>query len=108
MLPKVSRMKEKDITLLFSNAKNLKTPLFIVKFQKNQRLIFSVAPSKKIFKTAVERNKVKRRIYNAIKEVNPTGLLFAIVIIPNKEALKTPYRLIVEEVGEICKELRKS
>ena len=120
MLPKVKRMSGEDIDLLFSHAKTVKNPLFIMKYMKKGEMLvgkatipknmakIAVAASKKIFPTAVLRNRARRRIYAAVKVANADTLPYFIVFMPNREAIETPYALLVTAIETSCKELRKS
>jgi ribonuclease P protein component len=103
-------MKGEEVPLLFSRAKTLKNPYFLMKYMKNEsnKPTFAVAASKKIFKTAVERNKVRRRIYSAVKAAKMETLPYSIVFMPNREAIDAPYRTLVTAVETICKTLKKS
>ena len=48
------------------------SPFFIVRVVKSQGLSrFSVSAPKKVAKTAVERNKIRRRVYSALRHVYP-------------------------------------
>lgn len=110
MLPKGKRMDGDQINLLFSNAKTVKNPLFTMKYSKNsdKKATFAVAPSKKVFKTAVLRNKIKRRIYSAVKSAGLESLPYNIAFIPNTEALNAPYKVLVLNIENVCKSLIKS
>lgn len=117
-------MKGDEIALLFSSAKTVKNPLFIMKYRENtgsadkksgNQTHFAVAPSKKIFKTAVLRNKARRRIYNAIRAAgidtslsSIVGRSYSIAFIPNYEAIEAPYKALVSAIESSCKHLIKS
>ncbi len=107
-------MSGDEITLLFLRAKSVKNPLFIMKYMKNTagKPLFAVASPKKIFKTAVLRNKARRRIYGAIRsskmETLPFFSNYSVVFIPNIEAIKAPYKILVKTIEDICKDLIKT
>lgn len=70
MLPKINRIKrKKDFEIIFKSPKNFRNQLFILKSTKNDlgliRLGFVV--SQKISKKSVVRNKVRRRLAEAVK-----------------------------------------
>ncbi|MEN9582360.1 MAG: Ribonuclease [Candidatus Parcubacteria bacterium] len=102
-------MKGDEIALLFSSAKMVRNPLFTMKYIKNEtnKTSFAIAASKKVFKTAVLRNKVRRRLYGAIKTAKVDSLPYSVVILPNKEALNVPYKALVTAVSTSCKDLIK-
>lgn len=74
MLAKINRIKKKkDFEIIFKNSKSFKTSLFIFRIMKNSLGIsrFGFVVSKKLSKSAVVRNKVRRRLSEAIKaEIN--------------------------------------
>ncbi len=108
MLPKGKRMKGLEIALIFSRAKTARSSLFILKYVKNPttKPSFAIAAAKKVFKTAVERNKVRRRIYSAIRSAKMENIPYSIVIMPNYEAIQAPYKKLVEAIETICKDLK--
>ena len=70
MLPKINRIrKKKDFETIFKNSKSLKTNLFIFKVRKNNLGVnrFGFVVSQKVSKKANVRNKVKRRLSDAMK-----------------------------------------
>jgi ribonuclease P protein component len=70
MLPKINRIKKKkDFEVIFKNSKSLRSNLFILKISQNNLGLsrFGFVVSKKISKKAVVRNKIKRRMSEAIK-----------------------------------------
>ena len=114
MLPKRKRMNGEEVILLFSNAKTLKNPLFLMRYMKNKdnKTLFAVAASKKVFKTAVLRSKARRRIYSAVRsakmDTKAGPFPYSIVFIPNLEAIEAPYKSLVLAVETTCKEVIKS
>jgi len=57
----------------------------------------AVVVSKKITPTAVARNKIRRRIYGIIRALIRKGALEkSVVVYPNKEALKAPFKDLKE------------
>ena len=74
MLPKINRVKKKkDFEEIFKNSKIFKSDLFIFRIAKNNLGVnrFGFVVSQKVSKNAVVRNKVKRRLSEAVK----TGLI---------------------------------
>ncbi len=74
MFSKKERVKKKkDFEYIFKKGDNFSNPFFILK-KKENNLSFSrfafIAPSK-IFSTAVEKNKAKRKIKEGVKEFYP-------------------------------------
>jgi len=72
MLPKINRLrKKKEIDKVFKNGKSVKVGYLILKAAKNEtdvvRMCFIV--SHKVLRTAVGRNKIKRRLREASKSM---------------------------------------
>lgn len=61
---------------------------------------FSVIVSKKLSRKAVERNRVKRRVYEAIHRNFPASdkKCYDIVVLVSPGALKTPYETLEKEI----------
>ena len=74
MLPKQKRLTRKDFTNL-SRLQTCITPYFDVKLSKQDGFKVACIVIKKRFKKAVERNRVKRKVYSAIREglINKKG-----------------------------------
>jgi len=72
MLPKKNRIKkEKDFETVFKNSKSLRNDLIVFKITNNKAETnrFGFVVSKKISKSAVVRNRVKRRLAEAIRSM---------------------------------------
>jgi ribonuclease P protein component len=69
-LPKINRIKkQKDFKLIFEKAKSFKNTLLILKVAKNDLNInrFGFVVSQKVSKKATIRNKIRRRLSEAVK-----------------------------------------
>jgi ribonuclease P protein component len=70
MLQKPNRLREERIiNALFAKGASYRTPYFILRYTKKEQAEprYTVIVSKKISKKAVERNKIKRRIREALR-----------------------------------------
>lgn len=70
MLSKKNRIGDRRlIEKLFTEGQTYKDPFFIFKYQKSDHNHprFAVSVSKKIFKSAVKRNHLRRQVYGAIR-----------------------------------------
>jgi ribonuclease P protein component len=70
MLPKINRIKKKkDFEAIFKNSKSFRDNLFVLKSAKNNLGIsrFGFVVSQKISKKATVRNKVRRRMSEAVR-----------------------------------------
>lgn len=52
--------------------------------------------SKKVLKKASDRNRVRRRIYSALREAKRAAIVF-----PRREALTTPLSIIIEDLKTV-------
>lgn len=96
MLPKEVRLSAQDF-------KGLKTKLLY----RGGFLDVAVAPSsttkyaciiaKKRIRRAVDRNKAKRKVYAALRNIRPAQPLL-VLIYPTKTILSTPSRVVEEEI----------
>lgn len=71
MIKKKFKLTGEDIKNFFRNKfQKYNNDYFLIYFQKNNLNYprFAVIPKKEIFKTAVQRNKIKRKIYAIIKK----------------------------------------
>lgn len=74
MLPRSKRLSVSLFTNVLVNGKIVHSPLFIARILKigdslTNESRFSAVVSKKISKIAVERNKLRRRIYSAVRHL---------------------------------------
>src|ERR1017187_9526958 len=69
MLSKANRLSVKEFDLVVKTGRELYSPLFTLKYIGANNFKFSPTAPKKTFKTAVSRNRVRRRIYAAVREV---------------------------------------
>jgi len=70
MFPKINRIKKKkDFETIFRNSRSFKTNLFIFRIAKNNLGLnrFGFVVSLKVSKKATVRNKIRRRLMEAIK-----------------------------------------
>jgi ribonuclease P protein component len=107
MLPKSARLTVADIETL-SQGKSVFGTLISVRYIPAPALKFSVSVSKKVAKTAVLRNRMRRRLYGALegvmKEVkNPLHIM----IMPKKECFEVPFKALTEELRGIIQRLNK-
>lgn len=83
MLPRSQRNSTPSFKDIIKNGQFFHDQFFIFRILKKQgKSHFSVSVSKKIAKTAVLRNKIKRRVYSIIKKIsNKLNNGFNVVII---------------------------
>lgn len=95
-----------SLRYLYSNGKAVRSQLFTVKYVVNthrQNPRFSVVVSKKVIKSAVGRNRIRRRLYEYLRlhkdELNNT---YDIVVICTSAELRTlPFSQISEQLTQL-------
>lgn len=122
MISRKFRLKKADIEWVLKKGNQITVDLFIVKFLPATSTIvdalapepaaapnFAVIVSAKISGKAVERNRLKRKIYEAIRQsaLKIESLPFKIVLIPKKRALKSDYDEILKGIEIITSKLTK-
>ena len=72
-----------QIKELFKNGNTKKNNDFLIKYKKNNvgNLQFAISVNKKIFRTAVLRNKIKRQIRSIIRSFNQVKSIDMLVIV---------------------------
>ena len=101
MLPKYLKLKKFDFEYLFKVGEKFSNKYFFIIKVKNPETKFSVIPSSKEFKKAVERNKIKRRIYEIIRlnlKKIPEGIY---IILPKKNAFGVEFKELEKNLLEL-------
>src|SRR5216683_1196978 len=101
MLKKIDRLTSEEIETL-SEGKSVFGTLISMRYVPARSLKFSVSASKKVFKTAVERNRVRRRVYDAIdmagfKSAKPASIM----LMPKKECVDVNAKSLRAEVNAL-------
>lgn len=99
MIPKSKRLNKNDFTSL-SRRNIIRTNLFDLGYLSSLNNKVTCIISKKTIKKAVDRNKIKRKFYNAYSE-NKIKTPYIIIFYPKKESLHTPYLVLKEEISKI-------
>lgn len=75
------------------------SPSFTAVFYKNtQHTKVAVVVSKKLAKIAVVRNKIRRRVYEAVSPLVATGRLYSVVIYPNSQSKNASFQDLKSEL----------
>ena len=101
MLPKASRLSRAEAEVL-KNGKSVFMTLLSLRLIPATKTQISVSVPKKIAKSAVDRNRIRRRAYSALEQIIPT------INRPAKMMLfpKAIFRTLPQE--EIIKEIRNA
>lgn len=95
-----------SLRYVYSNGKALRSQLCTVKFVHNSRRKnprFSVVVSKKVIKSAVGRNRIRRRIYEYTRiNMHRLNGVYDVVIICTSAELRTlPYAQIADQLDQL-------
>jgi ribonuclease P protein component len=103
MLPKKNRISKENFPSPKRQGFRVFSQLFSVVFYKGEEEIrMAVVVSKKIAKTAVMRNRIRRKMYSILREgTKRTNKKGTLVIYPKKEALTAKFSVLEKEVVEV-------
>jgi ribonuclease P protein component len=109
MFKKGSRVDKNDVIMVIKEGASYHSPSFLLKVLKNPLKItlFAVIVSKKVAKTAVSRNKNKRRVREIFKKHSnsiPQGFFYIIML--KKDLNKTLFKDIESEVRELFAQVK--
>jgi ribonuclease P protein component len=110
VLKKINRgLKRKDFEGIFADSRTFQTPLFGIKYQEAEQTQVGWIISKKISKRAVDRNKIKRRLAEAVgKIINNEELIinnYKIIFLVKKTILGATYLEIEAQVKYACEKI---
>lgn len=95
-----------SLRYVYSNGKAVRSQLFTIKYVPNSRRRhprFSIVVSKKVIKSAVGRNRIRRRLYEYVR-VNMeklTGIYDIVIICTSAELRTLPYKDISEQLDQL-------
>lgn len=95
-----------SLRYVYANGKAVRSQLFTIKYVVNSRRKhprFSIVVSKKVIKSAVGRNRIRRRLYEyARTHIDDLSDVYDIVIICTSAELRTlPYATISEQLDQL-------
>jgi len=102
MLPSSQRLTTPLFKRVMDTGKIFHSPLFSAKILKaDGSSRFSVAVSKKIAKNAVDRNRIRRRVYSALHTIGPkVSSGFHVVLMPKAPVASGPFAGITPALKE--------
>ena len=106
MLPKALRLTTKEIDAL-SKGTSVFGPIVSARIGISNKTKFAVSVSKKVLPDAVDRNKVRRKVYAAVGTILTSikeGV--SIMIMPKKEFLDMPVNDIARELSRLFEKAR--
>lgn len=95
-----------SLRYVYSNGKAVRSQLFTIKYVPNTHRKyprFSVVVSKKVIKSAVGRNRIRRRLYEYLRQnTDRLDAVYDVVIICTSAELRVlPYPEIVEQLEQL-------
>jgi ribonuclease P protein component len=102
MPPKAKRLTIKD----FSEKKRsavYKTALLDIRVISNNKNKFACVVKKNITNKAVERNKIRRKVYSALQTVF-NGKVYSVIAYPQKQTLLTKKENIIKTLQELIQQ----
>ncbi len=114
MLPKVERLRRaKDFALLSQKGRVVYSPFYALRLRQSKTPTkIGFVTSTKVFKTAVARNRAKRRMRDILRQLRPTwpanmDLLFILKIEVLKADAKELHAMVVRSFEKIPEALTK-
>ncbi len=105
MLPKKERLTRTEFDRFFSIGRRVHSPSFQVVYAPHASFHASVVVSKKNARLAVERNKIRRRVYDIVRHCKSSEDMSGIFIFLTKPAIRSVPHTSLKE--EICIEMKK-
>lgn len=95
-----------SLRFLYHRGQSVRTRHMALRYIANKRRVHSrcaVVVSKKVFKSAVKRNRIRRRVFEAIRYHWPQihGVNDLVVTVYGPEILDAPYELVLAEVEQL-------
>jgi len=95
-----------SLRYVYTNGKAVRSPLFTVKYTPNSHRTnprFSIVVSKKVIKSAVGRNRIRRRLYEYVRTniENLNGVYDIVIICTSAELRTLPYAEISEQLNQL-------
>ena len=101
MLPKASRLTSKEIEAL-SLGKTVFSGPISLRFVTQKETKFSISVSKKTLKRAVDRNRLRRKIYSALEiPIKKIKTAAYVMLMPKKECLDVKNEVLSTELEKL-------
>lgn len=99
MLPKKERLSRNEFNRFFSAGKRIHTPLFTLVYTPCHELHTAVVVPKKCAPLAVVRNKIRRRVYESVRQYRKMhGFCGVCIFIVKKGIQEVTYPTLAKEV----------
>lgn len=95
-----------SLRYVYANGKAVRSQLFTIKYTANKRRThprFSVVVSKKVIKSAVARNRIRRRVYEYVRQAIETmpDVYDVVIICTSAEVRTLPYEQIKKQLDDL-------
>lgn len=108
MLKKKERLTKKEFDRFFSAGKRIHSPAFTLLYTPHESFHGAVVVGKKVHKKAVDRNRLRRRLYNALyKEVKDPEVTGVFIILSKSGAVGLDFSELRHSVSSVLKTLLK-
>ena len=104
MLPKKKRVTKDLFQTIIKSGRVINSPFFIFRYIKQNSQNYAFVAPKKVAKTAVERNKLRRKGYNALSllvKIPTAGIFFY-----KKEAKSATFKETKDDISNILNKIK--
>ncbi len=108
MLAKEERLSREAFTRYFASGKRFHSDVLTVIYTPGPRLLGAVVVSKKVSKSAVKRNTLRRRLYAALRITGAAGLTGAVIVVAKPALATLPRASQHEALGALLSQVLKA
>lgn len=101
MLPKKSRIERKSFKKILDSRKYLNSTHFTLRFSDYSENKAAVSVSKKVSKSAVVRNRIRRRVYSVLKDILPSLRPGLYLVVAKSGAEKVEGEKLTSELAQL-------
>lgn len=109
MIPKLNRINREDFEKILKKGRLQNSGLFSLRFLENpyNTTNIGVVVSKKVAKTAVSRNKIRRRAYSLVqKYLKPLKPPYFLAFFAKKGAEKAAFKEVEAEISDLLQKAK--
>ena len=109
MLKKKERLTKRQFDRFFSSGKRSNSPLLGLTYTSHESFHGAVVVGKKVYKKAVDRNKMRRRLYSLLYNLKEKFNLKVVYIITTKSTAKdSTYSELKDQLIDLVGKLEKT
>ncbi len=106
MLKKTNRLTRSTFSKYFNTGRRNNTPLFTVIHNENEAFLGAVVVSKKLYKSAPARNRLRRQTYALLQGFSKEVKKGVYIVIYNQKAKDLPRPQLLTQLKEKLEEIR--